>query len=327
LNGAELSKPRAVYYACLKYQPENLALLERHLALTTLPDPSADTDRALADAALVFAPLGYRFDAAKMERCRALAAIASNTTGVPHIDMEAAAARGIAVLSLKDEQEFLARITPTAEHAWGLLLALARRIPSAHRAVVEDGRWDRRPFGAPAMLSRLRLGVVGYGRLGRLVARYGGAFGMAVRYYDHAPKTPEPPAEPAPSLPALFEWADVISLHLPANETTHKIIDGALLARCRPGAFLVNTARGEVLDEAALLNLLEQGRLGGAALDVLDGEFVPGFTPTDHPLVRYAAWHDNLLLTPHIGGSTRDAWFETERRVIEMALRHLRIAP
>jgi phosphoglycerate dehydrogenase-like enzyme len=317
-----MSKPVALYYDILQYRPENLALLERHFDLRKLPSPSDDTVEALSDVEICFAPLGYRFDKEKIQRCPRLLGIVTNTTGVPHIDLKAAAARNIAVISLKDEQDFLRTITPTAEHAWGLLLALMRRTPWAHRAVL-DGTWNRRPFGATAMLSRLGLGVVGYGRLGRLVARYGRAFGMQVRFFDHNVQSSDDIADKAETLTELVSWADVISLHVPANESTHKMINRGLIARFKAGSWLVNTARGEVLDEQGLLDALQSGRLAGAALDVLDGEFAPDFQVLRHPLVEYARHHDNLLLTPHIGGSTLDAWGETERRVIEMAIAHV----
>lgn len=320
-----MSKPIALYYDVLQYQSENLALLERHFDVRRLLTPGDDTTEVLSHVEICFAPLGYRFDDEKMKRCPRLRAIVTNTTGVPHIDLKAAAARDIAVLSLRDEQAFLRTITPTAEHTWGLLLALIRRTPWAHRAVL-DGKWERRPFGASAMLSRLGLGVVGYGRLGRMVAQFGRAFGMQVRFYDHHQDSTDDTAQRADTLTDLVAWADVVSLHVPANESTHKLISRDLMAQFKAGSWLVNTARGEVLDEQALLEALESGRLAGAALDVLEGEFAPDFRPSEHPLVEYARRHDNLLLTPHIGGSTLDAWSETERRVIEMAIRHVREA-
>jgi D-3-phosphoglycerate dehydrogenase len=258
-----------------------------------------------------------------MQRCPRLLAIVSNTTGVPHIDMEAAADRDVAVFSLRDEQEFLRAITPTAEHSWGLLLALMRRTTWAHQAIL-DGAWNRRPFGAPTMLSRLGLGVVGYGRLGRMVGRYGRAFGMQVQFFDPHVESNDGTAEKADTLTDLADWADVVSLHVPANESTCKMISRDFMARLKAGSWLVNTARGEVLDEPALLEALESGHLAGAALDVLDGEFAADFRVSQHPLVEYARHHDNLLLTPHIGGSTLDAWGETERRVIEMVIDHVK---
>ncbi|TSA09143.1 MAG: hydroxyacid dehydrogenase [Deltaproteobacteria bacterium] len=315
--------PTALYYSILQYQPENLQFLREHCRVIEILNPDADRDEILAEIDLCFAPLGFYLGRAKMKRCSRLRAIATNTTGVPHIDMEEAAARGIKVISLKDETEFLRTITSTAEHTWGLLLALMRRSPWAHADVLK-GQWNRRPFGTLRMLSRLSLGIIGCGRLGSMVGRYGLAFGMQVAYFD--PYLAESPAgfKRMGSLEDLVAFADVVSLHAPADETTYKMISRDLLWKFKPGSYFINTARGELVDEAALLETLKTGRLAGAALDVLDGEFVPGFQVSSHPLVAYAWEHDNLLLTPHIGGSTIDAWGETERRVIELAYAYLR---
>ncbi len=313
------AKPRLLYYRMMNYMPENRRLLDAHFDVVELETPADDGDEVLAALDACCAPLGHDVGAAKLDRCPNLAAIITNTTGVPHIDMDATAARGVRVFSLKDEQAFLATITPTAEHAWGLLLALTRRTPWAHQTVL-GGVWDRYEFGAaPRMLSRMTLGIVGYGRLGRRVARYGRAFGMPVRYADPFVDVDDGVAEKAGTLAALTAWADVLSLHVPATPETRHLIDAGVLAGMKPGACLINTARAELIDEAALLEGLRSGRIGGYASDVLAGEFAPGFRAADHPLVRHAAAHENVLLTPHIGGSTRDAWRETQARVIEMA--------
>lgn len=314
-----MPKPRLLYYATLRYAPENLAVLDKAFDVVELARPRADTDEILATVAAACAPLGTRFDADLMDRCPRLSAILSNTTGVAHIDMDAAAERGIEVFSLADEPEFLATITSTAEHAFGLMLALLRRIPWSYSTVLV-GNWNRFDHGGAAMLSRMSLGIVGLGRLGRLMARYGEAFGMDVRYFDpHVAAGPETP-ERCETLAALVATSDVVSLHVPADESTRHMINAEVLDACRAGAVLVNTARGEVVDEAALIDALENGPLAGAALDVQDGEFAPEFTPRASPLVEYARRHDNLLITPHIGGSTEDAWRETQRRVIDRAV-------
>ncbi len=316
--------PRLLYYDVLGYLPDNRALLEAAFEVVCLPDPGHDAADLLAPLDACCAPLGFDFDAAKMDQAPRLRAILSNTTGVPHIDMAAAAARDIAVFSLKDEQDFLATITPTAEHAFGLMLALLRGTPWSFAAALE-GAWNRFDFGAPAMLSRLSLGLVGMGRLGRLMSRYGSAFGMRVRFYDPYVEAGEEgigAAEKLENLNQLAAASDVISIHAPANDETRHLIDNEVLAQCRPGAVLINTARGELVDEVALLAALGTGRLAGAALDVLDGEYEPGFKAAEHALVAYARNHRNLLLTPHIGGSTEDAWRETQRHVIERAIAH-----
>jgi D-3-phosphoglycerate dehydrogenase len=310
-----MTKPKAVYYRILGYQPENRALLDRLFDVIELDDPRGD-DARLAEAELLFAPLGFNVGAVKMDLCPQLKAIASNTTGIPHIDADAAKARGVRVCALHDEPEFLDTITPTAEHTIGLMIAAWRRIPAAHCAA-SQGAWDRRPWGATRMFSRMRLGLVGYGRLGRKVGRIAEAMDMRVAFYD--------PAVPggAVSLDALAEQADVLSLHAPATAATRNLVSRAVLERLPRGAVVVNTARGELLDVEALLDLLESGRIAAAALDTIDGEYDPDFSKSfsESRLAREARRRDNLILTPHIGGSTLDAWYETERFVIEKAAR------
>jgi D-3-phosphoglycerate dehydrogenase len=310
-------KPSAVYFEILKYRSANLELIERYFELAVFPTPREASEEALGRAELVFAPLGFRFDKPFFGRCPRLRAIASNTTGVPHIDLAAAAERGLAVCALHDEQQFLETITPTAEHTIGLMIAAHRRLPAAHRTTVEDGCWDRRPWGAPKMLSRMRLGIVGYGRLGRRVGRIAQAMGMPVRYYDpHVPGG-------VPDLVELASGSDVLTLHAPANAETRNLVGRKVLQALPRNAIVVNTARGELLDTEVLLKLLASGHLWAAALDTIEGEYGEDFQASfgASALARYARAHDNLILTPHIGGSTEDAWFETERRVIEKACR------
>jgi D-3-phosphoglycerate dehydrogenase len=311
-----MRKPAALYYSVLQYQPENRTRLDSLYQVTELPDPGSDTDAVLAMTEVLFAPLGFNVDVAKMARCPRLKAIVSNTTGIPHIDAQAAARRGIAVCALHDEQEFLDRITPTAEHTIGLMLAAWRRIPAAH-AAASTGRWDRRPWGAPAMFSRLRLGIVGYGRLGRRVASIAHAMEMKVAYYDPTE------SNSVADLRELARGSDVLSLHAPAISTTRHLVSLEILQSLPRGAMVINTARGELLDTDALIDLLESGHLFAAALDVIDGEYDAGFAARfgASRLAAYARSHDNLILTPHIGGSTFDAWRETERYVIEKAAR------
>lgn len=309
-------RPKALYYRIMQYQPENRKLLDKHFDIRELDDPRADTDVALADIAVLFAPLGFSVDAAKMGRMPALRVIVSNTTGIPHIDAAAAADRNVRVCALHDEQAFLDSITPTAEHTIGLMLAAWRRIPAAH-AAASAGRWDRRPWGAPRMMSRMRLGLVGYGRLGRKVGRIAEAMGMSVAWFD-------PGLDGGVgSLIDLARRSDVLSLHAPATAATKALVSRHILEALPAGAVVVNTARGELLDTEALLDLLESGHVHAAALDTVEGEYGPEFSARfgDSRLARYARGHDNLILTPHIGGSTVDAWTETERFVIEKAVR------
>lgn len=309
-------KPKALYYTLMQYQPVNFQQLQQDFDLIQLADPSQDRADILSEIEILFAPLGFYVDAQKMDRCPKLKAIVSNTTGIPHIDADAAAKRDIAVCALHDEQAFLDTITPTAEHTIGLLLAVARRVVPAHHSVLK-GHWDRNDWVAPSMLSRLSLGIVGYGRLGKRVARVGQAFDMQVDYYD-----PYVPGG-APCLKTLAEKSNVLSLHAPANAQTQHCVSREILMALPKGAIVINTARGELLDTQAMLDLLESGHLAGAGLDTLPGEYQLDFqqTPLFQTVIAYAKQNKNVVLTPHIGGSTSDARIETERFVIDKARR------
>jgi phosphoglycerate dehydrogenase-like enzyme len=317
-------KPVAVYYRILEYQPENLVRLAKEFDLVVLNDPTELSNDIANRVEVLFAPLGYRIDRSIIDACPRLRAIVSNTTGHPHIDVDYARAKNIYVACLKFAPEFLRTITPTAELTWGLVLVLTRNVIPAFRAAL-DGRWNRRPFGAPAMLSAMSLGIVGHGRLGSIVARYGRAFGMAVRYYDPFVETSSEGAERIATLESLVEHSDIVSLHVPHEKATENLISRAVLTRFKRQSYLINTARGELLDWVALLEALESGHLAGAAFDVFEGEFELGFGDKyrRHPVLEYARHHDNLILTPHIGGSTVDAWRRTEAEAIDMALAHL----
>lgn len=304
-------KPRALYYECLQYQASNQILLKQIFDVVELPSPDDDEPDILKDTEVLFAPLGFPVGQKKISLCPKLRAVISNTTGIPHLDAHALNTRGVAICALHDEQEFLDSITPTAEHTIGLMMALWRNIPAAHEYVLR-GNWDRRPWSAPRMLSRMNLGIVGYGRLGKKVAKIATAMGMKTNFFDPYVMGG------FNKLANLASVSDVLSIHASANEQTKNLVDRTVLASLPEGAIVVNTARGEILDSNALLDLLESGHLRGAALDTVDGEYERDFEEKlkTSRLLAYARKNKNLLLTPHIGGSTVDAWNETERRAI-----------
>jgi len=275
----------------------------------------ADLDRpgllaALAGVEVLWVRLRHRVDEEVLSAAPRLRAVVSPTTGLNHVDLRAAAARGVRVLSLRGETDFLREVRATAEHAVGLMLALMRHIPAAAEHV-RGGAWSRDRFVGSELHERA-VGVVGYGRLGRIVARYLACFGARVTVTD--PRLDGAALEPgvgAASLPELLEGSRLVTLHADLNEDNHGFFGRAELARMPPGALFVNTARGELVDEGALLEALRSGRLAGAALDVLAGESSAGMA--GHPLVDYAREHGNLLITPHVGGATGESMARTER--------------
>lgn len=264
--------------------------------------------------------LQHRIDEDLFEAGKQLKAVVSGTTGLDHIDLDAARARRIAVLSLKGEAEFLRTVTATAEHTWGLLLGVMRRIPEAAESV-RAGQWDRDAMKGRDLAGK-RLGIVGLGRLGRQVSVYGSAFGMRVAAYDPHVQAWPPAVRRRSSLADLMAESDVLTIHVDLNPRTRKLIGSQELAALPKGAVVVNTSRGQVVDEAALLEALVSGHLGGAALDVLADERIME-TPLDNRLVQYATRHRNLLITPHIGGATEEAMSRTEVFMVRKLARFL----
>ena len=309
-----------LYYDILQYQEATLRLIEQNFNMKNLPDPDYDTDDVLGDIEVAMAPLGFPFDRKKIDRCPILKIIGSSTLSIPQIDVNYAESKGIKVCFLdKEQKRFLESITPTAELAWGLIIAITRRIPWAHKNVLKC-KWNGRTFGhkAPRMLSAMSLGVVGLGRLGSLVASYAKAFGMKVYYYS--PNSINSDYERCEVLIELAKKSDIVSLHAPHIPETEEMINKAFIYAMKEGSLIVNTSRGELIDETALLEALESKHLGGAALDVLEGEYEPNFKDKirEHPLVRYAKMHNNLIITPHYGGATVDAWMMTQKKTVEL---------
>ena len=188
--------------------------------------------------------------------------------------------------------------TSVAELTLGLMLSLARHIPAAD-ASIKDGRWEKTSLGGTELAGKT-LGVVGLGRIGSIVARLGRACGMVVVAHDPAVTRRDVAGTEIilTSLDELCERADYVTLHLPSMPDTHFLFDAPRLARCRRGVRLVNTSRGYLVDEAALLAALESGHVAGAALDVFEPE---------PPVLWALAKHPAVVATPHIAASTREA--------------------
>lgn len=264
--------------------------------------------RAVADSDVLWVRLRTYIDIEIMAAAPRLRIIATPTTGLTHIDQEAAERRGVRVLSLRGETTMLKEVYATAEHTVGLMLALLRHIPAAHNHVLGGG-WDRDRF-AGAELHGRTVGIVGYGRLGKMVAQRLKAFGSRVVACDPHIVPGETDGIQLVPLAQLLGESDLVSLHVDLNGSTAGFFGSKQFALMRDGAWFINTARGELVDEFALLEALESGKLSGAALDVLAHEKSSGMK--DHPLVVYAWMHNNLIITPHVGGCTRESMEKTE---------------
>jgi len=222
--------------------------------------------------------------AAAMDASPRLRVVARHGVGVEDVDVRAAAARGVVVTRAPGSNT-----RAVAEHTMALILALAKDLRPLG-AVVAAGQW-RDASAKVRDVAGLRLGLLGFGAIGQAVAGLASAFGMAVSAYD-----PQHPAASVPSLAALLPASDVLSLHCPLLPQTRHIVDAAALAALPKGAFVVNTARGGLIDEAALAAALDSGHIAGAGLDVFEDE-PPAAAD---PLRR----HPRVIATPHVAGVT-----------------------
>ncbi|HXG04884.1 MAG TPA: D-2-hydroxyacid dehydrogenase family protein [Candidatus Binatia bacterium] len=233
-----------------------------------------------------------RFPAALLDRLPALRLLALTGRNSGHVDVAAATRRGVLVTETGGSG------AAAIEHTIGLILAVVRRIPQEDRAL-RRGRWQT-SIGVD--LAGKTLGVVGLGRIGSRVAAFGRFLGMRVLAWGPTLTAERAAAAGAiyVDLEALLRESDVVTLHTRLSDLTRGLIGAEQLALMKPTAYLVNTARGPIVDEAALVAALRDGRLAGAALDVFDREPLP----PGHPLTTL----DNVVLTPHIGYVTREAY-------------------
>jgi (S)-sulfolactate dehydrogenase len=244
-----------------------------------------------------------RVRGALLAACTRLEAVGRLGVGLDNIDLEACRARGIAVLPASGAND-----VAVAEYVIAGLLMLLRGAFFASDAV-RGGSWPRTALIGREASGKV-LGLVGYGGIAREVAARAAALGMRIRAADPY-ATVQPPAEAA-TLERLLEEADVLSLHVPLTDRTRGLIGAAEIARMKPDAILVNTSRGEVVDEAAIAAALVAGRLGGAVLDVFAREPLPAANPF--------AGVPNLVLTPHIAGLT----VESNARVSTLTVENVR---
>ena len=255
--------------------------------------PAEDLIAALSGCDALIVRGATKVTAEVIEHAASLRVVVRAGSGLDNIDQEAARGKGIEVRNTP-----ASNAVSVAELVFGLLIALERKLVEACGSL-RAGRWDKSRFAGRELAGR-RLSLIGFGRIGREVAVRARAFGMPVRAHD--PLLGEWPPEFAwvtrSSLDEALEHADVLSLHVPLTAGTRGLIDRVALEKLPKGAVLVNAARGGLVDEQALAEALDQGRLGGAALDVFAAE-----PPGANPLLA----RPDVIVTPHLGASTAEA--------------------
>lgn len=296
----------------LDFGQENLYLLQEIAEVSKGPFPRTDLLKAVEEVDVLMIRLGHLIDKEILDAAGNLKFILTPTTGLNHIDLQEAKRRGVKVISLKGETEFLAGIPSTAEHTWALMLSLLRKIPAAHHHVV-DGNWNRDHFKAHN-LYHYKLGILGFGRVGKQIAEYAKVFKMPYIFYDKDPSLKNQP-NAVEDLEQFMAEIDVLSIHIPLNTANTGFLNETNLKYLKPSAYMVNTSRGEVVDEKFLAGMLMQKKISGLATDVLSSENSPE-ARANNPLIMAAQNLNNIIITPHIAGATYESMWKTEEFVI-----------
>ncbi len=270
------------------------------------PLPRGRLLEQIRDVDILVCTLAERVDEPLLARAPALKLVSTYSVGYDHLDLAALQARGIWATHTPD-----VLTDATADLAWALLLATARWVVPADR-FVREGRfhgWEATGFLGMELKGKT-LGIVGAGRIGQAVARRAPGFGMQVVYTSRRrkPELEEQLGARFLDLEALLQEADVVSLHVPLTPETHHLLDRSRLLKMKPGSILINTARGPVVDERALVEVLRSGHLFAAGLDVYERE----------PEVEAALMQmENVVLLPHLGSATRDTRGRMTAAVVE----------
>jgi D-3-phosphoglycerate dehydrogenase len=273
-----------------KIADAGIELLREHFDVVV--DEQSPLEPLLADADALIVRSATKVTAEVLAQAPRLRVVGRAGVGVDNVDVDAATRRGIVVANAPESN-----VISAAEHTVGLLVALARNIPQAHSAM-REGRWERSKWGGVELADKT-LGVLGFGRIGRQVARRAVGLQMKVVAYDpfvSSDRFRELGVERA-EFDEVLAQADFVTLHLPLNDETRNSIGAEAFARMRDGVRLVNAARGDLVDEQALIEALESGKVAGAAIDVFVKE------PYDGPLLQAP----NVVLTPHLAASTDEA--------------------
>ncbi len=271
--------------------PAGVDLLREHFDVDV--DPDSDLAEIIGRYDAIVVRSATKLTADLIGLALRLKVIGRAGVGVDNVDVEAATRRGIVVANAPEST-----VVSAAEHTIGLLVALARNIPQAH-AALKQGRWERRAYGGIELAGKT-LGVLGFGRIGQQVARRASGLGMRVVAYDpfvSADRFRELGVERVEMPADIYTAAEFLTLHLPLTPETTRSVNAEAFAQMRDGVRLINAARGELVDEPALVTALQSGKVGGAALDVFSKE------PYSGPLLEF----DNVVVTPHLAASTDEA--------------------
>ena len=290
------NKPKILCMVDLSYSPEAMEILDAYGKVDILPPDRGRMLEIIHNYAALWCHTDLKIDKEALDRAGKLKVINTASTGTDHIDKDEAAQRGIRVLSITRDYGLLEGFTGVAEYAWMLILAGFRNLRQNFNRVLAGGWADEESCGNA--VSSYTVGILGLGRLGRISAEVGKAFRMRVLGCDLKPI--EIPGVKQVEFDSLLAESDVITIHIHLLPENVHLFNAGTFAKMKDGARLVNTSRGDIIDEVALIDTLKSGKLASYGTDVIHNEWRDDIL--DSPLVQYAAAHENMIVLPHLGG-------------------------
>ena len=312
-----MKSSRVLYFSGINLNPENIKILRNKFFLTKLhklSDVNKLNNKCINQIVAIYCDQKFFYDKNFLIKFNNIKFLISSTTSTDFIDKNFCTKKKIKIISLENDKKFLKKITPTAEHTLGLILMISRNYYSAIK-FVNKGIFNRRPFGGFKMLSKSTLGIIGYGRLGKLLNKISKNIFKKIYKADII----DGQVTYKKNLKKIFENCDFISLHINAKKN-YEFFDQKNLPKITKKFFLINTSRGEVINEKFVMKLIKKKIIKGYATDVIKNEFSNNFQLKKNIFFKNRNKY-NILITPHIGGSTIDAWSLTEKRVISKLLK------
>jgi phosphoglycerate dehydrogenase-like enzyme len=289
----------------LGYCKKELDEIRKISNLNFLINPKKNFYNELKDIDIYISGAAIKVDKKFIQSAEKLKAIFSPSTGTDHLDIKELKKKKIKLFHLANERKLLNSFTATSELTFALLLALNRKLFLANK-VMQHGNWPREKFIGNQLYNKT-FGIIGYGRLGKISSNIAKGFGMKVIANDI--KKVRSKNIKMVSIRTLFRESDFISVHVHLNEKTIGLIDKKLMKLMKKTAVIINTSRGKIINEKDLLYFLKKKKIGGAALDVIDGEWLSKIELKKHPLIKYQKKSHNLLIVPHLGGTTFESLY------------------
>ena len=299
--------------------PDIIKKLKKKFVLKFSKNSRVKTIKLIANADYYLASAGIQVDSYFLNRCNKLKEIISPSTGTDHLDLKEIKKRKIKITTIKNEFKLLNSFTATSELAFGLMLNIQRKIIKASQSA-SDGYWAREMYAGTQLYGKT-LGILGLGRLGSISAKIGKGFGMKVLATDI--KNKKISGVKMVNIKNLFRRSDIITIHIHLNDKTKNLVNKNFLKLMKPHSILINTSRGAIINEKDLLESLRLKKIAGAGLDIVVGEWLDQKKLKNHKLISYSRKNSNLLIVPHIGGSTYESISGARRFVCNKILKSL----